>query len=203
MNCLSRRGLAVGCQSVVRRSANDTRPVVRTHLAAQQSCKRAYATTGVIGKPPPTNYYYVPQIHKATQFQTRQPRQLLQRRTAATGKTVKPKISAAHKGPTLELPYGMRRIDYATSPPGTWPMPPPPPASGNIVSRNAYGIVVASVVGLFAMIVLNRDDSVQDYWKAVEQGHFPEDDDDDDDDLLDDDEDEWDEKKDAVQTKRG
>mmetsp|Transcript_1471 Transcript_1471/g.2032 ORF Transcript_1471/g.2032 Transcript_1471/m.2032 type:complete len:190 (+) Transcript_1471:116-685(+) len=93
--------------------------------------------------------------------------------------------SGSSAAPTAELggslPYGIRRIDYST-PPIKVPLAPPPPPPKNIIKRNYHNIVTGMIIALFATAFIYRDDSVQDYWTAVEHGHLPDDGEDDDDD---------------------
>jgi hypothetical protein len=95
-------------------------------------------------------------------------------------------------------PYGLRRVDYAILP-SKWPLPPHPPPRKNPVRRYFPLVTLGAGLIFFVWIIVNRDDSVYEYWKQVETGHVPMDRDDDDDDDFDDDDDddddEWEDSK--------
>lgn len=99
-------------------------------------------------------------------------------------------------------PYGIKRLDYTKVIPPRWPLPPHPPPRKNLIRRYFGTVLAGAFVCLGVYIVINRDDSVYEYWKRVEQGDVPigdddeeEEDDKDDDDweTFDEDQDEWEE----------
>ena len=96
------------------------------------------------------------------------------------------------EGSASLLPYGLRRVDYSKGPGPRWPLPPLPPASKNPIRRVFPFAQFGLFLFLCGTVYFNWDESVIDYWRAVERGDVPIDGiDDDEDDDDDDDEDEW------------
>jgi hypothetical protein len=86
-------------------------------------------------------------------------------------------------------PYGLHRVDYTVVPPA-WPLPPPPPPSTNPLRRNLPYMLPVGMLAICVWIYMVRDDeTVNEYWRQVEQGGTPGLGDEDGDD--DDEEDEW------------
>ena len=97
----------------------------------------------------------------------------------------------------MKLPYGLRRVDYSKGPGRTWPLPPDPPDTRSSFIKVLPYLQLGIFIFLCGVVYVQWDESVLDYWRAVERGDVPidgvDDDDDEDDDLLDDNEDEWEE----------
>lgn len=101
-----------------------------------------------------------------------------------------------------KLPFGLRRVDYTKGPGPRWPIPVNPPDDRNVVHRNLSFILTAGLLLACGIVYFYWDESVLDYWQAVERGDVPIEglDDDDDYDLLDDDEDEWEQDKEGKES---
>jgi hypothetical protein len=124
--------------------------------------------------------------------QTSRPASNLRRRNA--------RLTTTADGGECMTPYGLKRVDYSQIPP-PWRLPPAPPPSTNPIRRYFPAFMLTACTSLFVWIYFNQDETVYDYWRAVEMGDVPVDDYDDDDDDDDDDEaldltnvDEWEEK---------
>jgi hypothetical protein len=110
----------------------------------------------------------------------------------------------------VELPYGLKLINYASLPPLTYSstplytLPPPPPHLYNpknsiftsTIQPMLAPILAAVFFGSAIYLYLYPEKDVYEYWKQVEQGNVPVDgdDDDDEDDDEDDASDEWDDE---------
>ena len=134
---------------------------------------------------------------------------LLQRRllqaTTATSSSSSPTTSTSSSA--VELPYGLKRIDYSALPPLTYNsrplygIPPPPPHLYNpknsiftsTIQPMLAPFCVVLLIGSTIYLYLYPEEDVYEYWKQVEQGNVPVEGDDDDDDN-DDDDDEWDDE---------
>ena len=110
-------------------------------------------------------------------------------------------LDAASSYSASAAPYGLQMVDYKTTEPPRWTLPPHPPIQGGAAS---YRIAQYLGPGLAAMAFLgmvyvyfNPDDDMVEYWRQVEQGNVPLEGDDDDDEDDDDDDDEWEDDKDA------
>ncbi|KAL7562404.1 hypothetical protein ACA910_020550 [Epithemia clementina (nom. ined.)] len=96
----------------------------------------------------------------------------------------------------VKLPYGLRRVDYSKGPGPQWPLPISPPDNRNPLLKALPLLLMGTLIFTCGFVYVNWDESVLDYWRAVERGDAPipglSEDEDDDDELLDD-EDEWEE----------